>query len=82
MTADGSPASGASLAPGAARCPRCAGEFHCGIDDPQPCACTTLRLGTAMLLDLRARYRGCLCLRCLAELADEQATGAAAGPPR
>jgi hypothetical protein len=35
-----------------------------------------------MLLDLRARYRGCLCLRCLAELADEQATGAAAGPPR
>jgi len=51
------------------RCPRCGRGFHCGVNDPQPCACTTLRLGTDTLAALRARYTGCLCLACLAELA-------------
>ncbi|HSB24957.1 MAG TPA: cysteine-rich CWC family protein [Burkholderiaceae bacterium] len=52
-----------------ARCPRCGRAFHCGIDDPQPCACTTLRLSAATLAELRGRYRGCLCVACLSELA-------------
>lgn len=51
------------------RCPRCGGAFHCGIADPGPCACTTLTLDVATLAALRQRFNGCLCLRCLTELA-------------
>ena len=51
------------------RCERCGGQFHCGANDPAPCACTTVTLDTATLAHLRATYEGCLCLRCLAELA-------------
>ncbi len=50
-------------------CPRCGGAFHCGARDAAPCACTTLRLDAALLAALRGRWRGCLCLRCLAALA-------------
>ena len=50
------------------RCPRCGGAFHCGVNDPQPCACTGLRLEVALLAQLRQRYEGCLCLACLAQL--------------
>jgi len=50
------------------RCPRCGGTFHCGIDDTAPCACTTVTLSPALLADLRQRYTGCLCARCLTEL--------------
>jgi len=59
----------AGAVPADARCPRCGRGFHCGVHDPQPCACTTLRLSAATLADLRARYTGCLCLPCLGELA-------------
>ena len=51
------------------RCERCGGAFHCGADDPTPCACTTVALDAATLARLRASYEGCLCLRCLTELA-------------
>lgn len=51
------------------RCPRCGGGFHCGANDPGPCACTGLKLGAELQASLRARYTGCLCLRCLAALA-------------
>ncbi|HKX43719.1 MAG TPA: cysteine-rich CWC family protein [Burkholderiaceae bacterium] len=50
-------------------CPRCRGRFHCGVHDAAPCPCTTVRLDAATLAALRAQYDGCLCLRCLAELA-------------
>jgi hypothetical protein len=59
------------------RCPRCGGAFHCGMRDSQPCACTGVRLETALLGVLRARYSGCLCLRCLKSLADGAALDAA-----
>ena len=49
-------------------CPRCGGGFHCGVNDTTPCACTGLKLDAGLLLELRGRYAGCLCLRCLAEL--------------
>jgi hypothetical protein len=52
-----------------ARCERCGGAFHCGANDAQPCACTTLKLDAGTLARLRDAYRGCLCLRCLAEIA-------------
>jgi UTP pyrophosphatase len=51
------------------RCPRCGGGFHCGIDDAGPCACTGITLDAAVQQQLRERYRGCLCLRCLQALA-------------
>lgn len=51
------------------RCPRCAGPFHCGANDAQPCACTGVTLQAEALAALRLSYRGCLCLRCLNELA-------------
>ena len=51
------------------RCPRCGGGFHCGANDPAPCACTGLKLDAALLAELRAQFKGCLCLDCLRELA-------------
>jgi len=51
------------------RCPRCGGAFHCGANDPGPCACTTLKLDAATLAALNRSYAGCLCLRCLGEIA-------------
>jgi len=58
-----------TAAPMGDHCPRCGGEFRCGRLDAAPCACTTLTLPPATLDELRHRYVGCLCLRCLAELA-------------
>ena len=51
------------------RCPRCGGAFHCGMADATPCPCTTVTLSPALLAMLRARFDGCLCGRCLADLA-------------
>ena len=51
------------------RCPRCGGSFHCGMNDAGPCACTSVTLGAALQAQLRARFEGCLCVRCLAALA-------------
>jgi len=65
----GAPHGLAGAATDDARCPRCGRGFHCGVHDPQPCACTTLHLSAATLAELRARYTGCLCLPCLGELA-------------
>jgi hypothetical protein len=53
-----------------AGCARCGGAFHCGANDPTPCACTGLKLSAQLLADLRQRYSGCLCLGCLHALAD------------
>jgi hypothetical protein len=76
-----------STVPAAARdrCPRCGGDFHCGVRDPGPCACTTVALDPTLQLRLRERFRGCLCLRCLQALAgvgalDVAAVAATPGP--
>ena len=53
------------------RCPRCGGGFHCGVNDSAACPCTTVTLDAATQAALRARYEGCLCLRCLQVLSDE-----------
>ena len=50
-------------------CPRCGGAFHCGVNDPGPCACSTLKLDASTLRALRAQYDACLCLACLRALA-------------
>jgi Cysteine-rich CWC len=49
--------------------------------DAAPCACTTLTVSAQTLVALRARHVGCLCLRCLQELADTTSNDAA-GTPR
>ena len=53
------------IAARADRCPRCGGGFHCGVGDDAPCPCTTVTLDAVTQAALRARYDGCLCLRCL-----------------
>ena len=53
-------------------CPRCGGGFVCGIDGAGPCLCTTVRLDEAVLAELRGRYAGCLCMRCLSSLSRER----------
>ena len=68
----------ASPAIASERCPRCGGEFHCGVNDETPCACTGLKLDAALLSDLSRRWDGCLCLRCLVELQAHQAPATSA----
>lgn len=51
------------------RCPRCGGAFHCGVSDAAPCPCSTLTLSAELQAQLRRRWSGCLCLRCLQALA-------------
>ena len=53
-------------------CPRCGKAFHCGVNDAEPCACTTLKLDEALLAELRERFDCCLCLACLKELHSER----------
>jgi hypothetical protein len=53
------------------RCARCGRAFHCGMADATPCACTGVTLDAATLAELRQRYNGCLCLRCLRSFATE-----------
>lgn len=59
------------------RCPRCGGNFRCGMNDREACACSGVALDAALLRGLRERYAGCLCLRCLQALAQGAALEAA-----
>ncbi|MEF7614332.1 cysteine-rich CWC family protein [Aquincola sp. MAHUQ-54] len=49
-------------------CPRCGGPFHCGVNDPGPCACAGVTLGPGDFAALRAQYDRCLCVGCLRAL--------------
>jgi hypothetical protein len=52
-----------------ASCPRCGGNFHCGVADTSMlCACKTVALDVRTLAALRERYAGCLCVACLREI--------------
>jgi hypothetical protein len=62
--------------PASEGCPRCGAAFHCGINDAEACACTSISLDAATQAHLRQRYSGCLCLGCLRSLA----AGASPGP--
>ncbi|MEP7102085.1 MAG: cysteine-rich CWC family protein [Burkholderiales bacterium] len=68
------------MSDGADRCPRCGGGFRCGVNDVEPCACTTVTLDARTLADLRASYDDCLCLRCLVDLSELAAAKEKAGP--
>jgi hypothetical protein len=54
-------------------CPRCGQDFRCGVNDAGPCPCTQLDLDGPTLAELNRQYSGCLCLRCLTELAPRRA---------
>lgn len=56
-----------------ARCPRCGGGFDCGAARGH-CDCFELKLSEALRAELAQRYSGCLCLRCLRELAERAQT--------
>lgn len=64
-------------------CPRCGGAFTCGAAGPAPCACSGVTLSAALQAQLRQQYSGCLCLRCLGELAaaEPAPTGHRSGTP-
>lgn len=64
--------------PDNARCPRCGGDFRCGVNDGH-CACFGLQLGEALRQRIAAQYRDCLCVRCLAALAREEDPGGQKG---
>jgi hypothetical protein len=62
-------------------CARCGGGFHCGANDADACACTTLTLHPDTLADLARRYAGCLCLGCLRTIAaDHEKAGLVSRP--
>jgi hypothetical protein len=65
------PTADAAALPDNARCPRCGGDFRCGVNDGH-CACFGLQLGEALRQRIADRYSDCLCVRCLAELARAQ----------
>jgi hypothetical protein len=61
-------------------CPRCGAEFGCGAGNRvKPCACSTLVLTAQRLAAIRESWTACLCVACLAELAelDKRPVGAA-----
>lgn len=64
--------------PANASCARCGAAFRCGANDPAPCPCGGLALAPELLLRLRQRYAGCLCLGCLRALAQDAAPSDAA----
>ena len=53
-------------------CPRCGAGFHCGVNDAQPCECSTLTLDPTALQALRERYSGCVCSNCLQQVQRER----------
>jgi len=55
-------------------CPRCGAGFHCGAQDDH-CDCFELQLTTELRESIAREYDGCLCLRCLRELANPPAAG-------
>lgn len=57
-----------STPPPQATCARCGSDFHCGVNDVTPCACSTLVLPPALQAQLRLQFTGCLCMACLREL--------------
>ena len=60
-----------------AACPRCGGGFACGANAGH-CDCFELRLSERLRERIAREHPGaCLCLRCLKQLAAEQAGGEA-----
>ncbi|WP_183973207.1 cysteine-rich CWC family protein [Runella defluvii] len=50
-------------------CPRCGQAFRCQLTTQGLCVCSEITLSEQTLSDLRTQYEGCLCIKCLQELA-------------
>ncbi|WP_084332158.1 cysteine-rich CWC family protein [Runella limosa] len=50
-------------------CPRCGQAFRCQLTTQGSCVCSEITLSEQTLSDLRTHYEGCLCLKCLQEIA-------------
>jgi hypothetical protein len=55
-----------------ATCPRCGGVFHCGVNEPMPCACGQFKLSAATTQMLREQFSRCVCMACLSQLQTSQ----------
>ena len=63
-------------------CPRCGRLFECKLNNPVHCDCARVVLPEETMLAIQERFRDCLCLACLTELAggaDPAGAGTAAG---
>ena len=58
---------------GSAICPACGEEFGCSANacetPPTDCWCFAIRLDEAAIAELKSRYEGCLCNKCLGAFA-------------
>jgi hypothetical protein len=52
-------------------CPVCGARFGC-VAAQEACWCAEVKLSSHATADLRARFSGCLCPRCLALAADRE----------
>lgn len=52
-------------------CPRCDAEFECKSGSISLCQCQSIELHSRQAEYVAARYEGCLCAACLAELRSE-----------
>lgn len=55
-------------------CEACGGEFVCGAS-MRGCWCTEIKLTDEMRADLKSKYKGCLCRKCLEELQEKKPVG-------
>ena len=53
-------------------CPRCGSRFDCRPEAISACDCSAVNLSPEDLADIRARYDGCLCIRCLSTIKAER----------
>ncbi len=52
----------------AENCPACGEKFVCGVT-LKGCWCSTIKLSETKREELKARYKGCLCRKCLENFA-------------
>ncbi len=50
-------------------CPRCNADFECKVGDIANCQCSTVSLTAETLSFLQSTHYGCLCKKCMAEIA-------------
>ena len=56
-------------------CARCGRAFECKVNNPAHCDCARIQLTEDTLLRIEGRYRDCLCLACLTDLAAGESIG-------
>lgn len=60
-----------SPASGNSSCPRCKQIFICNAGDIENCQCSEVKLNDAQRVYVTGLFEGCLCAKCMKELAAE-----------